>query len=234
MSAPARRCLLPGPRLIVLLLLATPQASFAAESAVDDRPAPTSVEEMSGTADRGFEKRQAKPAGPFRQWLHTRTQAPFLRDTELELGFRTYYFARKNEDGSREETFATGGSLLYQSGRLWDFLSVGGELFTSQRLYGPDDRDGLEMLRPRQTGLTVLGSAHLDLTYRDFGARLYRQEFDRTLTRDKGFRPIENVAKFKIRLEPMTIENGMLTPTMKVKRHEVREQMSDLIGGLFE
>ena len=64
--------------------------------------------------------------------------------------------------------------------------------------------------------------------------QLYRREIDRTLTRDKGFRPIEKVAKLKIRLEPMTIENGMLTPTMKVKRHEVRDQMSDMIGGLFE
>jgi len=63
---------------------------------------------------------------------------------------------------------------------------------------------------------------------------LMRKELDRTLTRQAGFRPCERVARFRVRLEPMTIENGLLTPTMKVKRHEVREQMAGLIDGLFD
>ena len=62
---------------------------------------------------------------------------------------------------------------------------------------------------------------------------LFRNELDRTLTRDAGFRPIERVAKFKVRLEPMTVENGLLTPTMKVKRHEVRAKMAGMIDELF-
>jgi long-chain acyl-CoA synthetase len=64
--------------------------------------------------------------------------------------------------------------------------------------------------------------------------RLFRNELDRTLTREAGFRPIERVARFKIRLEPMTVENGLLTPTMKVKRHEVRTSMADMICELFD
>lgn len=63
---------------------------------------------------------------------------------------------------------------------------------------------------------------------------LMRKELDRTLTRQAGFRPCELVARFKVRLEPMTIENGLLTPTMKVKRHQVQEQMADLIENLFD
>ena len=63
---------------------------------------------------------------------------------------------------------------------------------------------------------------------------LFRTELDRTLTRQAGFRPCEKVARFKVRLEPLTIENGLLTPTMKVKRHEVRQQMGEMIAGLFE
>ena len=63
---------------------------------------------------------------------------------------------------------------------------------------------------------------------------LFRTELDKTLTRQAGFRPCEKVARFKVRLEPMTVENGLLTPTMKVKRHEVQQQMGELIEGLFD
>ncbi|MCA8957491.1 MAG: AMP-binding protein, partial [Planctomycetes bacterium] len=60
-----------------------------------------------------------------------------------------------------------------------------------------------------------------------------RAELDRTLARSAGFRPCERVARFKVRTEPMTVENGLLTPTMKVKRHEVQRQMGGMIEALF-
>jgi long-chain acyl-CoA synthetase len=63
---------------------------------------------------------------------------------------------------------------------------------------------------------------------------VYRKELDRMLCREAGFRPCEKVARFKVRLEPMTVENGLLTPTMKVKRHEVAKQMAGMIEGLFD
>ena len=63
---------------------------------------------------------------------------------------------------------------------------------------------------------------------------LYREELDRTLTRAAGFRPCDKVTRFRVRLEPMTVENGLLTPTMKVKRHEVNQQMSKLISNLWK
>jgi hypothetical protein len=180
MFSQARRRTVVWARLLAAFLLASaysPTASQANESAVQDRPAPTSVEGMQGSLARGFEKKPDRPVGPFRHWL--RTLPPFLRDTHLGAHLRTYYFDRANTDGTDEETWAGGGSLTYESGRWNGFLSVGAELFTSQRLYGPEDRDGLEMLRPRQIGLTVLGKAHLDLYYKETVlARLYRQDFD--------------------------------------------------------
>jgi hypothetical protein len=180
MFSQARRCTVIGARLLAVLLLAwahSPTASRADESAVQDQPAPTSVEEMHGSLKRGFERKPDRPVGPFRHRL--RTLPPFLRDTHLGVHLRTYYFDRDNTDGTDEESWAGGGSLTYQSGRWRGLLSVGAELFTSQRLYGPEDRDGLEMLRPRQIGLTVLGKAHLDLHYKEtLLARLYRQDFD--------------------------------------------------------
>ena len=64
-------------------------------------------------------------------------------------------------------------------------------------------------------------------------AKLYRQLLDSTLTRENGFRTLERVATFAVLAEPMTIENGLLTPTMKVKRHVVAERYAGVIAELF-
>jgi len=180
--------------MLVVLLLASvhiPAASRAAESEVEDQPAPASVEEMEGALEKGLEEKPDPFVRPFRRWL--RTLPPFLSDTHLDLKFRTYYFDRTQTDGSEEETWAAGGSLAYRSGRWRGFLSVGAELFTSQRLYGPEDRDGLEMLRPRQVGLTVLGKAHLDLQYKEIlQARFYRQDFQLPYLNRQDSRMIPN------------------------------------------
>ena len=61
----------------------------------------------------------------------------------------------------------------------------------------------------------------------------YRQLLDATLTRARGFRPVDRVASFAVLAEPMTIDNGLLTPTMKVKRHIVAERYAGLIRDLF-
>jgi long-chain acyl-CoA synthetase len=63
---------------------------------------------------------------------------------------------------------------------------------------------------------------------------LLRKELDRLVTRDNGCRPMERIAAFRVRLEPMTPENGLLTPTLKVKRHEVHAQFAAQIDGMFQ
>lgn len=63
---------------------------------------------------------------------------------------------------------------------------------------------------------------------------LLRKELDRLVTRDNGCRPMERIAAFRVRLEPMTPENGLLTPTLKVKRHEVHAQFAAQIEGMFQ
>jgi long-chain acyl-CoA synthetase len=64
-------------------------------------------------------------------------------------------------------------------------------------------------------------------------AALYRKLLDATLTRERGFRPLERIGAFAVLAEPMTVENGLLTPTMKVKRHVVRERYARVIERLF-
>jgi long-chain acyl-CoA synthetase len=63
---------------------------------------------------------------------------------------------------------------------------------------------------------------------------LMRKELDRLVTRDNGCRPMERIAAFRVRLDPMTPENGLLTPTLKVKRHAVQAQFGAQIDGMFQ
>jgi long-chain acyl-CoA synthetase len=62
---------------------------------------------------------------------------------------------------------------------------------------------------------------------------LLRRELDRVLVRDNGIRPCDRVATFRVLAEPMTAENGLLTQTMKVRRHVVVERFAPLLAAMF-
>jgi long-chain acyl-CoA synthetase len=50
---------------------------------------------------------------------------------------------------------------------------------------------------------------------------------------NRGLAPIERVRRFVIATEPFTIANGQMTPTLKVKRHVVREAYGAAIDALY-
>jgi outer membrane porin, OprD family len=101
----------------------------------------------------------------------------FLRDTDITLYLRTYYFGRENPDGSENEALAFGGWFTYRSGWLLDTLQLGATGYGSAPLYAPDDRDGTTLLKPGQEGYGVLGEAFAALRYQDLVLiKGYRQE----------------------------------------------------------
>lgn len=63
--------------------------------------------------------------------------------------------------------------------------------------------------------------------------KLIRAEIDSLITREKGFRPSEQVARFTLMHTPMTPDNGYLTATLKVKRHVVQDRHGDAIDAMF-
>jgi hypothetical protein len=93
--------------------------------------------------------------------------SPFVRDTRLILRPRTYYFDQHLPDGKASEAWAGGGSLAYTSGWLAERIRVGAEVFTSQPIYAPEDRDGTLLLAPGQAGYTVWGQAYGQLKIAD-------------------------------------------------------------------
>ncbi|MFP4008547.1 MAG: long-chain fatty acid--CoA ligase [Spirulinaceae cyanobacterium] len=63
--------------------------------------------------------------------------------------------------------------------------------------------------------------------------KLFRQELDREVKDRPGYRSDDRISKFYLLLEPFSIENGMLTQTLKIRRPVVSERHRDIINGMF-
>ena len=51
---------------------------------------------------------------------------------------------------------------------------------------------------------------------------------------NRGLALVERVRRFVIASEPFTIANGQMTPTLKVKRHAIREAYGAAIDSLYD
>ncbi|MGG6294321.1 AMP-dependent synthetase/ligase [Leptolyngbya sp. AN02str] len=62
---------------------------------------------------------------------------------------------------------------------------------------------------------------------------LFRQELNREVTNRPGYRPDDRIGPIRLLTEPFTVDNGMLTQTLKVKRAVVMERYRSMIDGMF-
>lgn len=62
---------------------------------------------------------------------------------------------------------------------------------------------------------------------------LLRAELDRLLVRENGMRPCDRVAVLRVLAEPLTPENGLLTQTLKVRRHVVAQRFAPVLAAMF-
>ncbi len=63
--------------------------------------------------------------------------------------------------------------------------------------------------------------------------KLFRDELTREVKDRPGFRPDDRIGPFQLILEPFSIENGLLTQTLKVRRPVVTERYRDMINAMF-
>ena len=63
---------------------------------------------------------------------------------------------------------------------------------------------------------------------------LFRQELNRQVKDRPGYRADDRIGPFEFVLEPFSIENGMMTQTLKIKRPVVGERYRDIINRMFE
>lgn len=150
--------------LVTALLLA---AGWCGSASAEDAPPPPPGPPL----ERVF--------APVREKMQEANLPPFLRDADLRVHFRTYYFDRNRPDGTDNEALATGGWISLQSGWLFDTFAMGATLYGSAPLYGPEDRDGTLLLKPGQDGYYVPGEAWGALRYKDYALlKGYRQQVD--------------------------------------------------------
>ncbi|WP_024546827.1 long-chain fatty acid--CoA ligase [Picosynechococcus sp. NKBG15041c] len=62
---------------------------------------------------------------------------------------------------------------------------------------------------------------------------LFKQELNREIQNRPGYRPDDRITDFALILEPFSIENGLMTQTLKVKRLVVTEKYASLISSLY-
>jgi len=181
--------------LLSSLILSKP--SFAVEYLRDERPAPGSVEDLESPIGDTFKITPRKKIlfPRFSDYIRNYIKGlpTFFSDTQLDLNIRSFYSDRSNPDGSQSTAWALGGSISYESGKLFNLISVGGEVFTSQKLYGPEDRDGSRLLGPGQEGFTVIGRAYGKLNYEEkLEVKLYRQYINAPYVNKQDIRMVPN------------------------------------------
>ncbi len=169
-----------GHFLVFCLLLSSSKVALAVSGYVlDERQPPASVEEASEPLEETFTP-ETPPTSRFPGLKEKlQTQPPIWRDSVLGFKLRTYYFDRSRSPGPTSEAWALGGSLSYTSGWWRERLSFGGTAYTSQKLYGPEDKDGTLLLKPGQESFSVLGEAFVRLRLGEqTKMTLYRQTLD--------------------------------------------------------
>lgn len=93
------------------------------------------------------------------EWVReTRRQA--LEDTKWDVQLRSYYLDRDKYDDTYSEAWALGGSIGLKTGYFRERFAMGATAYTSQRLHGPEDKDGTLLLAPGQHGYSVLGELY--------------------------------------------------------------------------
>ncbi len=63
--------------------------------------------------------------------------------------------------------------------------------------------------------------------------RFILQEVRRRIQERPGYRPDEQVADFRFLPEPLSVENGLMTQTLKIKRNPVAERYAHLIQEMY-
>ena len=92
----------------------------------------------------------------------------------------------------------------------------------------------LDIQLPDQPNSDPNASGFKRITLEDSAIQaLYRQELNREVKNRPGYRPDDRIGPFRLILEPFSMENGMMTQTLKVRRAVVTEHYREMIDGMF-
>lgn len=129
--------------------------------------AQTKSVEQSTLSPSSIEQGQTSLNDSF-DWAHRREtireqRRAAIKNIEFNAEFRTMYLDRNKYDDSESEAWAVGGSAGAKTGYFQEHLALGLTGYTSQKLHGPDDKDGTLLLKPGQHGYSVVGEIYGDV-----------------------------------------------------------------------
>ena len=120
----------------------------------------------------------------------------FFEGAELVLKPRTYYLHRDYDVADTRAGWALGGGLEFRSGWWQDRIRLGATLATSQKIYGPEEKDGTQLFKPGPESFSVLSEAFATVRlFGDHGIRVGRQTLD-----------LPYLGKHDLRMIPNTFE----------------------------
>ena len=214
---------------VFLLLLLSGQPLHGAqqpEYIQSEQPVSESPEDLKCCISYELDKQPPEPEIP-------ELFSPFWSNTVIDARFRSYYFERDRQDSSNFQTWAYGGALSYQSGWWRNLLKLKSTLFTTQRIYGPEDKDGAGLLRTGQKGFFSLGEANLSIRINpETDISIYRQLLHMPYLNRNDSRMIPNTFEaYLIRdsLEPLQWIAGYARK-MKKRDSDRFEYMSEAAG----
>jgi long-chain acyl-CoA synthetase len=189
-----------------------------------------------------------------------RSGVVFTRGPQVMRGYhRDDELTRKAID--RDGWFDTGdlgllsrrGDLLFRGRQKETIVLAGGEnvepshveasilpssLVAQAVVAGQDRKTLVALVVPRAEA--VAKALHLpestplaDLVARPEVARLVKDEVGRRTAHGSGLRPYEHVPRVLLLSEPLSPENGLLTATQKVRRHEVAKRFAKQIDAAY-
>ena len=167
------------------------------------------------------------PGGP------TKDSYKLPGDFEPVVQLRTYYFDAESLTGVPSEAWALGGWAGLRSPWWGDVFQVGVVGYTSQRLYGPDDKDGTKLLDTGQQPINVLGEAFGAVRILGQTITAYRQLINRPFINPQDSRMVPNTFEAYTLTGSaggVSYTGGYITK-MKVRQSESFVWMSNTAGG---
>ena len=118
-------------------------------------------------------------------------------------------------------------TLLKESEYIENVIVVGQDRRYLAALIRPD-LQALSQLLPEKElhGVSVFREPHVE--------QRIREEITKRINEVKDFKPFEKIAKFRLVEEEWSRENGLLTPTLKLKRNVLVERYRDLIDAMYQ
>ncbi|MEM6449143.1 MAG: AMP-binding protein [Cyanobacteria bacterium P01_D01_bin.105] len=100
-------------------------------------------------------------------------------------------------------------------------------------LVGQDQKSLGALIVPNMEALEKWAGGSVDVQSAEVQS-LFKKELKREVSNRPGYRPDDQIKTFALLSEPFSIENGLLTQTMKVKRNKVSDRYQETIDGLFQ